>query len=168
MSLGATIVIQFGESADSSAFVAMELDETINLDSTGNAKSEFEPGDEVWFWLQHDASLVVASIESTSGMVVDCGMARRERTQELTFIGEEGASLSYIPAVSPTYTWYGNVGSGLALDGRTVSVAGNLPCTCDAVIPIDVHLYRFIPPALELAEDASYRVVVVVTMEAAA
>lgn len=166
MSLGATIVVQFGEGADSSAFVTMELDETLNLDSAGDAKSEFGPGDEVWFWLQHDTNLAVERIESTSGMVVDCGMARRERNQELTFIGEEGASLSYIPAVSPTFTWFGNVGAGLGLDGRSVTVAGNLPCTCDVVIPIDVHLYRFIPPALELAEGASYRVVVVVTMGA--
>jgi hypothetical protein len=35
------------------------------------------------------------------------------------------------------------------------------------MIPIAVHLYRFIPPVLTLAGEEKYRVVVVITMEAA-
>jgi len=167
MSVQSTIVVEFGDGADSSGFVALELDETINLDSDGNVKTSFDPGDEVWFWLQHADTLRVGSVAATSGMVVACGIARRSREQELTFAGDGSQTLSHIPARNPEYTWYGNVGSGMSRDGRTLTVAGNIPCTCDAVIPIDVHLYRFIPPPLELADEATYRVVIVVTMEAA-
>ncbi|HNC99107.1 MAG TPA: hypothetical protein PKW90_23430 [Myxococcota bacterium] len=167
MSANATIVIEFGAGADSGAFVALELDETLNLGEDGEEQTQFSPGDEVWFWLQHDASLRVGAVAATSGMVVDCGMVRRSRLQELTWINEDAQELSHIPAANPSYTWYGNAGSGMVRDGRSVTVTGNLPCTADAAIPIDVHLYRFVPPPLELADDASYRVVVVITMEAA-
>ena len=59
MSVQSTIVVEFGDGADSSGFVAMELDETLNLDSDGNVKTSFAPGNEVWFWLQHDETLRV-------------------------------------------------------------------------------------------------------------
>jgi len=167
MSVQSTIVVEFGDGADSSGFVALELDETLNLDSVGNVKTSFDQGDEVWFWLQHDDTLRVDSVAATSGMVVACGMARRSRAQELTFTGDGSQTLSHIPAVNPSYLWYGNVGTGMSRDGRTVMVTGNLPCTCDATIPIDVHLYRFVPPPLELVDEATYRVVIVITMEAA-
>lgn len=167
MSVGATIVVEFGQGADSSAFVAVELDDTLNVDGEGEAKSQFGPGDEVWFWLQHDVSLRVGRIACTSGMVVDCGLARRQREQELTWTGEEAVELSHIPAAAPVLTWHGNVGTGLSRDGRSMRITGNLPCTADAVIPIDVHLYRFVPPALSLAAGRTYRVVVVIHMEEA-
>ena len=35
MSIGATIVVEFGSGADSSAFVAVELDDVLNRDSEG-------------------------------------------------------------------------------------------------------------------------------------
>nr|WP_321465171.1 hypothetical protein [uncultured Desulfobulbus sp.] len=167
MSVGATIVSQFGEGADSSAFVAIELDETLNLDADGNAKTSFAPGDEVWFWIQHAETLVIDRIEATSGMVANCGTVRRSRTQELTFTGTDSVELSHIPARNPDYAWYGNVGGGLSRNGRSVSVASQTPCTCDVTMPIDVHLYRFVPPALELVEEATYRIVIVAYMEAA-
>lgn len=162
-----TLVVEFGEGADSSAFVALELDETLNLDEDGEEKTRFDPGDEVWFWVQHADTLQIDRIAATSGMVVDCGVVRRERLQELTFTGTDAIELSHLPAANPSYTWYGNVGAGLARSGRSVSVSGNTPCTCDATIPIDVHLYRFVAPALTLADEATYRVVIVVYLEAA-
>lgn len=165
--VGATIVVDFGSGADSSAFVVVELDETLNLDASGNARSEFSPGDEVWFWVQHDAVLRIGEIECTSGMVVDCGSASRWRGQDLTWTSDDSIELSHIPSVMPDLTWYGNVGQGLALSGRTITVTGGTPCTCDALIPIEVRLFRFVPPQLDLTGDQTWRVVVVVTMEAA-
>lgn len=165
--VGATIVVEFGAGADTSAFVAVELDETLNLDADGNERSQFSPGDEAWFWVQHDSALRIGAIECTSGMVVDSGPARRQRSQECTWTGEDAVELAHIPAAMPVLTWYGHIGQGLVLDGRSLTVAGNAPCTCDAVIPIDVHLYRFVPPPLELAAEQNYRVVIVITMEAA-
>lgn len=165
--VGGTLVVEFGEGADSNAFVAMEFDETLNLGDDGEEKTSFDPDDEVWFWIQHADTLQIDSVKATSGMVVDCGTVRRSRVQELTFTGKDTVDLSHIPAVNPSYTWYGNEGSGLARNGRSVSVSGNTPCTCDVVIPIDVHLYRFVPPALDLGENETYRVVIVAYLEAA-
>lgn len=166
--VGATIVVQFGEGADSAAFVVVELDETLNLDTEGEAKSQFTPGDEVWWWLQHDPTLRIGLIECTSGMVVKCGPARRQREQELTWTGVDAqVELSHIPASAPALTWYGTIGAQFQVAGRQATVTGNTPCTCDAVIPIEVQLYRFVPPPLTLAGEEKYRVVVVITMEAA-
>jgi hypothetical protein len=55
----------------------------------------------------------------------------------------------------------------LSRDGRQVTVTGNTPCTGDATIPIDVHLYRYVPPPITLEGGSSYRVVIVLYMEAA-
>ena len=167
MSVGSTIVVEFGSGADSSAFVAVELDEVLNVDAAGEPISSWSPGDEVWFWIQHDPTLRLDRIAATSGMVVDCGTARRERQQELTWTSEEGITLSHLPAAPPVLTWYGNVGNRFALAGRTATVEGNLPCTCDALIPLDVRLYRYIPPPLNLLGEQTYRVVIVIHMEAA-
>lgn len=169
MSAQATLVIEFGSGADSAAFVAMELDEVFNVDSDGAQKTKFEAGDQWWFWLQHEVSLRIGAITPTSGMVVDCGQAVRSRSQEITWTASNPSQeLSHIPSSAPKIIWYGNEGSGMQRNGRTVTVAGNLPCTADVEMPIDVHLYRFVPPPLTLADEATFRVVVVITMEAAA
>lgn len=168
MSIGATIVVQFGEGADSSAFVAVELDETLNRDSEGNVKSQFNPGDQPWWWIQHDPVLRIDRVTCTSGMVVAAGEVARSRKQELTWItADEGQDLSHIPASNPALTWYGNVGQGLSRDGRKLTLTGGLPCTADAIIPIQVHLYRYVPPPLSLSGDATWRSIIVVHLEAA-
>jgi len=165
--VGGTLVVEFGDGADASEFVAFEFDETLNLDADGNAKTSYSPGDEVWFWLQHDVTLRLDRIAATSGMVVSCGTVRRSREQELIFTGEDAITLSHVPSGNPTFTWYGNVGSGISRSGRSVSVSGKTPCVCDAVIPIEVRLFRFIPPPLELEAEATYKVKIVAYMEAA-
>lgn len=168
MSIGATIVVEFGQGADSSAFVAVELDETLNLDSDGAEKTQFVPGDEVWFWLQFDeTALRLDRVACTSGMVVAAGLASRTRTQELTWTGDDGQELSHIPSATPSLKWYGAVGSGLSRDSRKLTVTGNTPCTADATIPISVRLYRYVPPPMSLSGDETWRSVIVIYMEAA-
>lgn len=167
----ATLVIQFGEGADSSLFVAAEFDEVLNVSASGENKTSWLPGETPWFWVQHDPALRIASILPTgaAGDVIAYDTARRTRNQELSWPNIDTAiELSHIPASAPTLTWYGAPGTGLQRDGRTLRITGGAPCTCDAVIPIEVHLYRFIPPPLELptAED-KYRVILYITMEAA-
>lgn len=165
--VAATIVVQFGTGAASDAFVAVELDETLNLDAIGEVKSQFAPDDEVWFWVQHDPSLRIGAVECTSGMVVAGGLVLRQRKQELTFTGvDTEVEVSHIPFGPLSLTWYGKVGEQFQVAGKKATVAGNVPCTCDAVIPIEVKLFRFIPPALVLGEEEQYRVVIVITMEA--
>lgn len=165
--VGATIVVEFGAGADSSAFVAVELDDRLNVDAESEVKTSFQPGDQVWFWVQHDASLRIDRVRATSGMVVSAGQASRTRDQQCTWTGDDPVELSHIPAGSPTLRWYGNVGTGLSRDGRRLSVAGGIPCTADAVVPISVHLYRYVPPPMSLGEGETWRSVIVVYLEAA-
>ena len=68
---------------------------------------------------------------------------------------------------SPTLHWYGNVGTGLSRDGRRLRVTGGTPCTADAIVPIAVHLYRYVPPPMTLGEGETWRSVIVCYMEAA-
>ena len=63
---------------------------------------------------------------------------------------------------------FGNVGTGVSRDGRRLRVAGGTPCTADATIPINVHLYRYVPPPMSLGEGETWRSVIVVYLEAAA
>ncbi len=170
MSAAATLVVEFGDSADSSAFYAAEFDETLNLDNSGEATTDFAPGDELYFWVQHDSSLAIASVESTDrrGTLVDCGTVTRSRDQEVTFTSTDSVDLSYIPASAPTITWYGEVGTRLTVSGKTVAVSGNTPCTADLVFPVAVHLFRYVPPPLVLASDEdTHRIVFVITLEGA-
>lgn len=165
--VGATIVVEFGQGADSSAFVAVELDDHLNRDADGEVKSAWQPGDQVWWWVQHDPSLRIDRVRCTSGMVVSGGTVSRSRDQQLTWTGDEAVELSHIPSGSPTLKWYGNVGTGLSRDGRRMSVTGGLPCTADAIVPISVHLYRYVPPPMSLSGDETWRSVIVVYLEAA-
>lgn len=166
--VGATIVVEFGQGADSSAFVAVELDDTLNRDAAGEVKTQFQPGDEVWFWLQWDeTALRLDRIRATSGQVVACGSASRTREQQCTWTGDEAIELAHIPAGAPSLKWYGTVGTGLSRDGRRLRVTGGTPCTADAVVPIAVHLYRYVPPPMTLGEGETWRTVIVAYMEAA-
>jgi hypothetical protein len=164
-------VVQFGDQAPVDAFVVAEFDDTLNIDGSGNVKTTWHAGDEIWFWVQHDASVRIAHIKPTggSGDIVDCGWSHRSKTQELTWPDVETINeLSYIPSAAITLKWYGTPGEGLAVSGRSISIAGSAPCTCDATIPMGVRLYRFIPPALALSGDADiYRVVIYIYMESA-
>jgi hypothetical protein len=167
----ATLVVQFGESADSTAFVTAEFDDVLNVDSAGEVKSSWLPGDSIFFLVQHDPSLRIDAILPTgnSGTIVDCGIVSRSRDQELSWpdINTE-QELSHNSTFFPTLTWYGSPGYGLKLNGRTLTIAGGAPCTCDAVIPIEARLFQYIPPQLVLAtEDDIYRIIIYIYMEAA-
>ena len=167
--VGATIVVEFGDGVPRDhRQVQVELDETLNLLPDGEVRTQWAPGDEAWFWVHFDpAQLRLDRVAATSGQVVAQGGARRSRSQELTFTrADEPVALNYLPAASAAMRWYGTVGQGLRREGREVRVSGPVPCTGDAEIPIDVRLYRYLPPPLELAEDETYRVVIVIYMEA--
>lgn len=163
MSVQATLVIEFGEGADSGALVVVELDSELN-----NQQTQFAPGTEVWWWLHHDSSLRLGSVICSAGTTIESGTATRTRTEDLTFTDQERtAQLSCVPSSPPTFSWFGNQGAGVTVNGRNVSVTGGLPCTGAAAYPIQVRLFRYIPPPMTLGPDETFRVVIVVTMEAA-
>jgi hypothetical protein len=166
MSVAATIVIKFGESAaDSSALALVELDDSRNVDAAGEVKSSFAPGDVVYFLVHHASELRIGSVVPTDGYVVNMGRTQFARKSQQLFADGEAVSLSYLPAGGVAPTWYGRT-SALTQNGQQL-VAVDPPVIGDLSFTIDAALYRLQTPSVTLAEEQTYPVAVVVTMEAA-
>ena len=165
----ATIVVEFGEGADSTALVVVELDEAVNRDSEGKPTTSFRPGDEPGFVVHYDqAALRIDRVKSSSGMIVDNGRASRERKQQVRFTAQgKPITLPHIPASGVSVDWYGNAPT-ISQAGRQVTASGSLPAIGEAAYNIACHAYRLVPPKLSLAENQNYPVLVVVYMESAA
>lgn len=179
MAVLTTLVVQFGEDVpEDQAFAKVELDDTRNLDSEGNPKTQFAPGEEPYFLLHFDTTaLYIDRIDCTGGQVVAEGSEPQSREQQLLFIktGEDDGELqlSYIPAGPIALDWqqaqagqHFREGVDFTATDRRVEVTGNVPCMADATYPVSFFLYRLIPPPMVLAEEQTCSVVVVVYLEA--
>lgn len=172
-----TIVVAFGEGADSSALVVVELDDQKNLDADGNVKTQFNPGDRPSFIVHYDKSVLrLDRVLCSSGMVTGGNEELRDKDQQMSFANDQGQDLPHIPAGPVGWEWYGN-SPPVGLDGRRVTVLDRLSqATIGAAIPaignvtykILADVYTLIPPPLTLAEDENWPVLVVVYMEPAA
>ena len=164
----ATIVVEFGEGADSTALVVVELDDAVNKDADGKTTSSFHPGDEPGFVVHYDpAALRIDWVRASSGMIVDNGEVSRVRKQrvQLTAPGKP-VTLPHIPAAGVSVDWFGNAPT-ISQAGRQVTASGSLPAIGEAAYTISCHAYRLAPPPLELADNQRYPVLVVVYMESA-
>ena len=164
-----TLVVAYGDDvAEADQTAVVELDGTLNLDSDGETKTQFAPGDEVYFLVHHDADLVIDKVVPTDGTVVAMGAVSRSREADLLFVDEDAVSLSYLPAGSLSVDWQGREGSGLSRDEQSVTITDGWPALAHVAYGVDFYLYKLIPPTLELGEDESYTVHAVIYMEAAA
>ena len=162
----ATVVVEFGDGADSGALVVVELDDMVNLDRDGKPKTRFFPGDEPGFIVHYDqAALRIGRVSASSGQVVDVGAVTRARTAQVNFpVPGERQELPHIPAGQISWRWYGNA-PAIGQDGRSIVPSGDLPAIGDADYTISCRAYRLIPPPLDLSGDETWPVLVVVTME---
>jgi hypothetical protein len=163
--MSATIVIQFGEGADASALVRVELDGVANVDAAGQEKTSFVPGDQPVFLVHHDATLAIGSVSCSSGMVQDLGVVSRTRTKRIEWIEGGSQDLDYIPAAPPDVTWYGTT-AALSLLSHTLTRAGTAPAVCDLTSPVSFRQFRVIPPDVTLGEGEEWPILIVITMEA--
>jgi len=168
MSVEATIVVEFGQGVDSGALVVVELDEEMNLDLDGEEKTTFFPEDTPYFLVHHDASVRIGAVRSSSGMVSGGGVVSRERSQQMQWpTADDQQDLPHIPASEPTWKWWGNM-PVISRDGRAVTASGSsLPAIGEVSYTIETHQYQLFPPAMDLEEEETYPVLVVITMEAA-
>lgn len=169
MSIAASLVVTFGEGANDTDLVAMEFDKTMNIDAAGEEKSQFSPGDEVFFLIHHAPTLRIGRVMATSGMTVAQGEVSYAREQQLLWVSaEEEQDLSYIAASGVTATWYGNEATGLKKSGiRTVTISGGVLPALSLVRHLAVFkLYKLITPLVELAENESWPITIVAEMEA--
>ena len=58
----ATVVVQFGQGANSSALVVVELDGEVNRTADGEEQTQFFPGDRPVWLVHHDASVRIGSV----------------------------------------------------------------------------------------------------------
>ena len=164
MTTETTIVVEFGTGADSSALVVIELDDQVNIGADGKTKTSFVPGDEPGFIVHFDpAALRIESVKSSSGMVVDQGNVSRARTKSMQFSATDPQTMTHIPAGSVNGTWYGN-DPVISVDGRQITPTGIIPAIGEIAYTIAARAYKLIPPPLELGQDDTWPVLVVVTM----
>ncbi len=156
----ATIVVDFGAGADTDAVAVVELEDT--------GKSSFAPGTEVVFLVHYDQSkLRVASVAASSGMVVPFGQAQVERRTQGVFPAPDAAvDLPHIPSGPVTATWYGKA-AAIGQEGRRITARNGTPAIGELVYKVSCLRYKLIPPPLDLADDETWPVLVVVRMEAA-
>lgn len=164
MTVAATLVIQFGDGADSSAIAVVELDDTRNVDSAGEVKTQFAPGDLVWFFVHHAPTLRIGTVVPTSGSVASMGRVMIPRTvEQQLWADSEPVRLSYIPAGGVDVSWFGRT-STLTLSGQEIT-ASDPPAIGRLSYQIDAALYRLQTPVVSLGADETWPVAVVVTME---
>ncbi len=173
----ASLVVEFGEGVnEETANVKVEFDQLRIADLYGEEKTQFAPGEEVWFLVHHDSDLAIEWVKPTSGTVNQGSDVARERLQQLLFTPKILAiDLEYIPSGQPVTEFYGNTAALGSVDGRrlplvdydTLRVADYvpswLPAVCDAAYDVRFLSYRFVPGPIELEDEEDiYPVVIVV------
>jgi hypothetical protein len=162
---GPTIVVKFGDSVASGALCLVELDEKMNVDGEGKAKSQFYPGDPVYFLVHHDPTLQITAIGCTSGQVVAQGTVSRDHKEDVFFLApDEAHETPHNVAGGVTGKWYGRA-SALTMTGRSLLAPG-APCIGSISYSFTARLFQFLPPAMTLAVDETWPVGIVITVEA--
>jgi hypothetical protein len=165
--VAASIVVNYGDTAASSALVVVELDDTLNLDAAGKTKTQFYPGDLVYFLVHHDATVRITRVLTTSGTVDPLGSVLRDRTQQMLFKSPtDKQDLPHLPAGIVTPSWYGRT-SNLVQDGRSLT-ADATPCIGEMDYDMEAELFCLTPPDLDLAGDEKHFIGVVINMESVA
>ncbi|SHO52829.1 hypothetical protein [Desulfopila aestuarii] len=157
-----TLVVRFGESVASvSGDIVAEWDDTLNVESSGEVKSRFVPGDEAWLLIHADPGLQIVRVAATHGSVNASGQVVQQRSQDIGFGGvDDGQDLRYLPAASIVGQWLGRVGVGLQIAGRRLTVQDGFPCLLRASYPVRFRRYRLQTPAMTLNTDETYPLLV--------
>lgn len=162
-----TLVLSFSGAqagGGSTAAVRAAWDDARNRAADGSVRSQFVPGESVYFIAQADAGARITRVAATSGAVVGLGAASRPQSDTLLFTGGEQSppQLSWVPSSGLIATWYGNQGSGLQVAGRSVTVAAGYPCRATLAYSAAVTSYRLDTPRVQLAKEASWPIDVVI------
>ena len=171
MGVEASVIIEFegADADDISGTILVELDDehSNNLDSDGNVKSSFAPEEEPVFIIHHDDTIEIIGVECTDGRVTNITsifsiLRSRTFADVFTSIDTE-ISLSYFGADDLDETWYGNQGD-IYIDGMTVKATdGEFPCYCIATFTVPFNQrWQLTPPPLDLVDDETYTIYVVI------
>lgn len=169
MGVVASIKVTFGEGAEgASDSVVMEFDDVLNVDSAGEEITQWQPGDIIYFRIQHPPTVRLDSVKPTDGQVVGQGAVPRERVDRQLWTDlDDKQELGCIPDGGLTPKWYGNECSGLRKSGdKSVLVSsGVLPAQCDVTYSAGFNLYKLITRFVELGQDETWPVTIVAHFE---
>jgi len=169
MPIQGSIVLDFGDGVTDDSFVIVELDDQVNVDSSGKVFTSIPPGVEAGFIVHYDENeLRIESIICSSGSVSSGSRTTRARTQDVQFINTvDRVQLSYIQSSVPTFEWYAE-GFGnspeIEIDGRDMLALSSTPGIGVASFNIICMAYTLTPPYLELDENEVYPILCVVKM----
>lgn len=173
MPIQGSIVLDFGEDVDDSAFVIVELDDQVNLDYNEDIITTFLPGEEVGFIVHFNKrELKIASVDCSSGVVSGGDETSRARSEQVQFLSpKKKVDLSYIPEGDVTFEWYAEDNGNeplIVTSGREMLPQNATPAIGEASFDISCFAYTLTPPkGLTIGEDESYFVLCVIRLEAA-
>lgn len=170
MAVEASIVVEFGEGVSEDETVLIEFDDqhSNNLDAAGDIKSTFSPGEQPVFIVQHADTLRIANVLCTHGSIGLIGNNPiRSREKEILFTTlETEESLGYLNLVQTNLEWFGNTGSLLIENNQAILDGGTIPCLGNLNFDVVFNSqYMLTPPVLNLINDETYKIVVVIYME---
>lgn len=168
MTVVATLVVPFGEIASGAGgAIIAEWDDTMNLDTDGEVKSRWLPGDEAYLLVHHDNTIRILAVKATAGSIGAAGAATLNRQGLIGFAAAgEKQGLQYLPAGALTYTWKGNVGQGAGNVGREVSVGGGqFPCLAEIAYSVAFGRYLLQTPSMTLGADETFPIRVYIYYE---
>lgn len=172
MAVEATTLVEFGDVDPASVLVVLELDNILNVDSEGNNKTSFAPGDDIFFRLQVSSGVVIEDIIPTDGTVQNLGAVSRSSEETTVFLSREAdnptkKTLSYIPNGSISITYIGRSGSVSRAQKTNLSVEytgdiNSVPFLAEFTYNYNIGSYVLRTPNIELTENESYPIVIVV------
>ena len=168
MNVVGTLVVPFGGTARSvGGGLVVEWDDSMNLDESGQPKSQWQPGDDAYLLAHHDHTVRIIAVKATAGNLGP-GEAVTLTREELIGFAEalETQGLRYLPAGVPALTWKGNRGRDVAASGREiVAGAGDFPCLANCVYPVNFIRYRLQTPEMQLSATETFPIRVYVYYE---
>jgi len=169
MAVETSIVVEFGEDIPSvSDVVIIELDPTHenNLNSDGDLKSTFAPGEMPVFILQYSDNVVIDRVACTHGSIalINNNITVEKEDSFVLTSDETTQTLSYVNIDAFTSEiFYGNSGVVAIADSVMTTPSGSYPCLCDVTFDAVFQLqYQLTPPSLSLDADETYKIVIVV------
>ena len=172
MAVEASIVVVFGDDADTTGIVQVELDplDSRNHDSEGGVKSQFNcvdlPVDTPALLFHHSSTLSITDIIATDGTIgPNEGATSQTREVDYSFAtSSDKSSIGYADTTNLSYSSRGNSAS-LAIDGNDIVVTGGtVPCVGLATVTVSFQEKRTLTPPHkpDLGDDETYSITVFV------
>ncbi len=161
-----TIVVEFGEEVgQGDRLFVVELDEARNLDSAGEVKTSFHPGDNIYFQMHYDATkLKIVRMATTDGEAFIQNKSVRSKEIDQLFVNDKEITTPHVPNRRPNISWYGKT-SPYTWKFNTLKV-DSYPVYGKINYNFDVTLCLWKAPTPILSEDDTWPIAVVVYVEA--